>query len=297
MAAAVAARSRAAATAAWARLLSHQHLAAASTSLPHLAGTPRILPPRRHLAFSSASPGDDSPRGGGGRPKQMPFQNERVVYELLAEQERERKRDREERKKAGEEVDEEAEAAEDFFGVRPLLEKLERRKAKEARVPDDVFWEPTDSDSDEDDERFSADSVRRRADEFDRKCKRHNELLRSFAEAGNELMIDSRPSPPFPPHFTLMMCSCISSVHTSVQMQDRNFGVDRIAAVTGSCVLPFLQRFHVPEKMKQFPLFCHVSKQRTISTTFRFHVCVCNCFSSACTSGQMLDHIFALVAD
>ena len=188
MAAAVAARSRAAATAAWARLLSHHHIAAASTtSLPHLAfSTPRILPPRRHLAFSSAAPGDDSPRGGGGRPKQMPFQNERVVYELLAEQERERKRDREERRKAGEEVDEEAEAAEDFFGVRPLLEKLERRKAKEARVPDDVFWEPTDSDSDEDDERFSADSVRRRADEFDRKCKRHNELLRSFAEAGND---------------------------------------------------------------------------------------------------------------
>jgi len=86
------------------------------------------------------------------------MQSERAVSELLAEQERERRR-------AGEEVDEAAELAEDFLGVRPLLEKLERRKAKEAAKPppDDSFWEPTDSDSDEDDERFSADSVRRRA--------------------------------------------------------------------------------------------------------------------------------------
>jgi small subunit ribosomal protein S5 len=124
------------------------------------------------------------------------MQNERVIYELLAEVERERKRDQEDRKKKGEEVDEEAEAAEDFLGVKPLIEKLERRKAKEARVPDDAFWEPTDSDSDEDDERFSADSVRRRADEFDRKCKRQSELLRSFAEAGNN---DSTSH--FPSHF------------------------------------------------------------------------------------------------
>jgi small subunit ribosomal protein S5 len=120
--------------------------------------------------------------------------NERVIHELLAEMERQRKRDQEERRKNGEEVDEEAEAAEDFFGVKPLIEKLERRKAKEARIPDDTFWEPTDSDSDEDDERFSPDSVRRRADEFDRKCKRHSELLRSFAEAGNNTLSLSLPS-------------------------------------------------------------------------------------------------------
>ncbi|EMS46395.1 hypothetical protein TRIUR3_10979 [Triticum urartu] len=78
---------------------------------------------------------------------------------------------------------EEEEEEEDFMGVKPLIEKLERRNAKEANLPDESFLEPSDSESDEDDERFSSDSIRRRVDEFDRKCKRQSELLRSFAEA------------------------------------------------------------------------------------------------------------------
>ncbi|KAM0825162.1 hypothetical protein ACQ4PT_069740 [Festuca glaucescens] len=238
--AAVAARSRAAATASWARILSHHHVADASTSLPQLVN-PRILPPRRHLAFSSASASPGGGGGGGGfgggsRPQQSPMQNERVIYELLAEVERERKRDQEERKKKGEEVDEEAEAAEDFLGVKPLIEKLERRKAKEARIPDDAFWEPTDSDSDEDDERFSADSVRRRADEFDRKCKRQSELLRSFAEAEN---LDDA-------HKLMMKIDKFEQRHLALPLEYRVIGdmMNRLKDATGKERFILLQKLN-----------------------------------------------------
>ena len=185
-AAAAAARSRAATAAAWARLLSHRRVAAAaaSGSLPHLAG-PRIAPQRRHFAFSSASPG-----AGGGARDSEPLFTEQTVYDLLAQLERERQKEREDRRKAGaggggegKGDEEEEEEEEDFLGVKPLIEKLERRNAKEANLPDESFLEPSDSESDEDDERFSSDSIRRRVDEFDRKCKRQSELLRSFAEA------------------------------------------------------------------------------------------------------------------
>jgi small subunit ribosomal protein S5 len=165
--AAAAARSRAAA--AWARLISLRPL-----PLPHhhqqLAS--RIIPPRRNLAFSA----------GAADEWYQKFQSERVVHELLAELERERQQDR--RKEGKGDGKDEEEEEEDFMGVKPLIEKLERRKAKEAAAADEDFWEPTDSDSDEDDDRYTPDAVKRRVDEFDRKCKRHAELLNSFAEAG-----------------------------------------------------------------------------------------------------------------
>ncbi|PWZ20969.1 30S ribosomal protein S5 [Zea mays] len=174
MAAAVA-RSRAAA--AWARLLSlRPHSLASSTALPrhgHHLGS-RITPPRRHLAFSASS--------GDARPHL--FQSERVVHELLAEVERERQRERQDRRaKDGKDQEEEPEEdEEDYMGVKPLIEKLERRKTKEMAAAEG-FWEPTDSDSDEDDERYTPDAIKQRVDEFERKCKRHEEFLQSFAEA------------------------------------------------------------------------------------------------------------------
>ncbi|OEL20563.1 hypothetical protein BAE44_0018423 [Dichanthelium oligosanthes] len=169
--AAAAARSRAAA--AWARLLSlRPHPITTSTSIPrhHHLGS-RIMPPRRHLAFS-ASAGDDWSQ----------IQSERAVHELLAEVERERQRERQDRPSKDGEQEEEPEE-EDYMGVKPLIEKLERRKAKETADVDEGYWEPTDSDSDEEDERYTPDAIKRRVDEFERKCKRHGELLQSFAEA------------------------------------------------------------------------------------------------------------------
>lgn len=175
MAAAAAARSRAAA--AWARLISLRPL-----PLPyqhhhnHQQLASRIMPPRRYLAFSA----------GGAEKSYQQIQSERVVHDLLAELERERQRDREDRRKEGKGDDKEdgEEEEEDYMGIKPLIEKLERRKAKEAAAADEGFWEPTDSDSDEDDERYTPDAIKKRVDEFDRKCKRHAELLNSFAEAG-----------------------------------------------------------------------------------------------------------------
>lgn len=111
-----------------------------------------------------------------------PIQGDRIVRELLAEVEREKQLEREERKKKGLEPLEDED--EDYMGVGPLIEKLERRRAKE---PENIeqFWEPTDSDSDEDDERYSAEEIQKNMDIFEQKCKRHGELLKNFAEAEN----------------------------------------------------------------------------------------------------------------
>lgn len=112
---------------------------------------------RRRRRGGGRRHGDGEPRRDGG-PKVFDAWPRRSGWGLS---------DREERREEGPD-----EAAEDFLGVRLLVEKLERRRAKDSaagRAPDeDVFgwdWEPTDSDSDEDDERFSQDSVRRRVDE------------------------------------------------------------------------------------------------------------------------------------
>ncbi|CAD5183424.1 unnamed protein product [Musa acuminata subsp. malaccensis] len=110
-----------------------------------------------------------------------PVMGDRVVQELLAAVEREKQMAREERRKAGVALDGEDEDEEDYMGVTPLIEKLEKKKAKDLDGTD-RFWVPTDSESD-DDERFSPDEVKKRLDEFEKKCKRHAELLKNFAEA------------------------------------------------------------------------------------------------------------------
>uniref|UniRef100_J3L8Q9 S5 DRBM domain-containing protein n=1 Tax=Oryza brachyantha TaxID=4533 RepID=J3L8Q9_ORYBR len=178
-AAAAAARSRAAVTcAAWVRLLSQRSNPLAS-STHHLPS--RIVSQRRHFAFSASSSSSSS-----GSSRLQKIQSERVIHDLLAELDRERQEDRKDAAAdADDDDDDDDDEEEDYLGVKPLIEKLERRKAKEAASPDDSFWEPTDSDSDEEDERYTPDAIKRRVDEFERKCKRHDELLRSFAEAEN----------------------------------------------------------------------------------------------------------------
>ena len=102
----------------------------------------------------------------------------------MAEVDKDRQREREQRKRAGldtKDIDEEDE--EDYMGIMPFIEKLEKEKLK--NVGDlNKYEEPTDSDSDEDDERFGPDAVQKRFDEFQRKFKRHQELLKNFTEAG-----------------------------------------------------------------------------------------------------------------
>ncbi|XXG67881.1 hypothetical protein AAC387_Pa06g1121 [Persea americana] len=106
----------------------------------------------------------------------------RTIQELLAEVEREKQREREEKKRKGEAVEEDDEEEEDYMGVGPLIEKLEKEKLKDTGSLDD-FEEPTDSESDEDDERFTQDALKKRAEDFEKKFKRHEELLKNFTEA------------------------------------------------------------------------------------------------------------------
>ncbi|PON98204.1 Ribosomal protein [Trema orientale] len=107
----------------------------------------------------------------------------RVVEDLLAELEKDRQREREQRKRAGldtKDIDEEEN--EDYLGLTPIIEKLEKEKLK--NVGDlNKYEEATDSDSDEDDERFTPEAIKKRNDEFQRKFKRHQELLKNFTDA------------------------------------------------------------------------------------------------------------------
>lgn len=112
------------------------------------------------------------------------------MQELLAEVELEKKREIEQRKRAGLDVKEiEDENEEDYMGVGPLIEKLEKEKLKDTTELN-RDEEPTDSDSDEDDERFSPDAVKKRVEVFEKKFKRHEELLNNFVEAGNPLVFE-----------------------------------------------------------------------------------------------------------
>ncbi|RVW77441.1 hypothetical protein CK203_048093 [Vitis vinifera] len=105
------------------------------------------------------------------------------MQELLAEVEREKQREKEQRKRAGLDVKEiEDEDEEDYMGVGPLIEKLEKEKLKNSGDLN-MYEERTDSDSDEDDERFTTEAVKKRARCFEKKFKRHGELLNNFAEA------------------------------------------------------------------------------------------------------------------
>ncbi|KAK4796633.1 hypothetical protein SAY86_028959 [Trapa natans] len=108
-----------------------------------------------------------------------------AVQELLGELEMEKQREREARKRAGLDTkDIDAEEEEDFMGVGPLIEKLEKEKLKESSSTDlFAYEEPTDSDSDEDDERLNPENMRKNFELFEKKIKRHDELLNNFAES------------------------------------------------------------------------------------------------------------------
>ncbi|KAH7842789.1 hypothetical protein Vadar_009272 [Vaccinium darrowii] len=116
--------------------------------------------------------------------KNCPYSTARI-QELLAELEREKNKEREERKRAGlDTADIDAEDEEDYLGVGPFIEKLEKEKEKKDTSDLNMYEEPTDSES-EDDERFAPDAVKKRAELFEKKFTRHEELLKNFTDAGN----------------------------------------------------------------------------------------------------------------
>ncbi|CAI9090798.1 OLC1v1025650C1 [Oldenlandia corymbosa var. corymbosa] len=108
---------------------------------------------------------------------------QRQIQNLLFQIEKDRQREREERKRKGlDTADIDAEEDEDSIGVGPLIEKLEKRKAKED-ADSNLYEEWSESDSDDDDERYSPEAVQKKIDVFEKKFKRHEQLLKSFTDA------------------------------------------------------------------------------------------------------------------
>ncbi|KAJ4843260.1 hypothetical protein Tsubulata_009863 [Turnera subulata] len=109
----------------------------------------------------------------------------RAVFELQSELEKEKQRERESRIRQGldtKDIDEEDK--EDYLGVGPLIEKLEKERAKV--IPDSLlnqFEEPTDSDSDDDDQRFSPEAIKKSEDQLEKKTRRMEELQKNFSDS------------------------------------------------------------------------------------------------------------------
>ncbi|XP_011077111.1 golgin subfamily A member 6-like protein 6 [Sesamum indicum] len=107
----------------------------------------------------------------------------RALQDLTYQVQQERAREREERIKAGlDTADLDAEEEEDYMGVGPLIEKLEKEKAKGEPRDLNRYEEQTDSDSDDDD-RFSKEAENKLIDQFEKKFKKHEELLDNFTKA------------------------------------------------------------------------------------------------------------------
>lgn len=103
----------------------------------------------------------------------------RIVQDLLTQVERDRLREKNERIRAGlDTANIDAECEEDYMGVGPLIEKLEKEKLKESPQLN-RYEEPTDSDSDEEDK----EAYQKKFDDFERKFKKHEELLKNFTDA------------------------------------------------------------------------------------------------------------------
>ncbi|KAF6154749.1 hypothetical protein GIB67_032361 [Kingdonia uniflora] len=104
------------------------------------------------------------------------------IQELLGELEHEKRRDREKRIKAGLPPDN-PEDEEDFMGVGPLIEKIEKETKKNGISRLDMLYEePTDSDREED-ERDTFDAKNRRAEVLEKKLEKHEELVDSLNKA------------------------------------------------------------------------------------------------------------------
>ncbi|KAK7351467.1 hypothetical protein VNO77_10954 [Canavalia gladiata] len=102
-----------------------------------------------------------------------------IVQDLLAQVERDRLREKNERTRLGlDTADIDAECEEDYMGIGPLIEKLEKEKLKDC--PElNRYEEPTDSDSDEEDR----DEYRKKFQDFERKFEKHKELVKNFTDA------------------------------------------------------------------------------------------------------------------
>lgn len=112
------------------------------------------------------------------------------LTKLANEIELEKQKEREDKRKAGILVDEAAEDEEDYMGVNPLIEKLEKEDAKTGGMYCAVTWDPSfdddndhDSEDDDEDDPEVAEEIRKHNVMVNRKIKRYQELLMEFAGA------------------------------------------------------------------------------------------------------------------
>lgn len=124
------------------------------------------------------------PRPFSTAPKSSWNYDDKFVKQLLADVEAEKSREREARKVAGlDTADIDAEEHEDYMGIGPRIAKLEKLNLKDANSPDLYkFEEPTDT---EDSDEETREEFEKRKSMFEKKFKRHEELLRNFVDAGN----------------------------------------------------------------------------------------------------------------
>ncbi|XP_073293378.1 uncharacterized protein [Primulina huaijiensis] len=105
---------------------------------------------------------------------------DRAVKGLSSQMWRDKMREKEERLKVGmDTADIDAIDEDDRVGIDALIDRWAREKGDSSG---NRYEEPTDSESD-DDERFSAEAVNKRIDQFEKKFKRHEELLDKFTKA------------------------------------------------------------------------------------------------------------------
>ncbi|XP_027354796.1 uncharacterized protein LOC113864830 [Abrus precatorius] len=103
----------------------------------------------------------------------------RIVQDLLSQVEKDRLREKNERTRLGlDTADIDAEYEEDYMRVGPLIDKLRKESLKDD--PElNRYEEPTDSDSDEEDN----EEVQKRFRDFERKFEKHQDLLKGFTDA------------------------------------------------------------------------------------------------------------------
>ncbi|EEF38399.1 30S ribosomal protein S5, putative [Ricinus communis] len=160
----------------WSRILLYQSL-----KKPKKPFIPQLS--RKISTFSQFPPTQTAPFFNSSKThfSTSPAASDRVIKDLLAELEREKQREREARKRTGldtKDIDQEDE--EDYMGVGLLIDKLEKEKLKPFKGDLNLREEPSDSESDDDDERFGREALTKRFELFKKKHERHTKLLDNF---------------------------------------------------------------------------------------------------------------------
>ncbi|XP_057801628.1 uncharacterized protein LOC131016866 [Salvia miltiorrhiza] len=143
-----------------------------------LCTTPRYSPPPPSPIFATQITRNYSSNFSDLSPNARLAAANRAFDEIEAAAASERRREREAKIRAGIAVDDEEEE-EDYLGVGPLIEKYERQNAKDKPSELNRHEEPTDSDSEPEDE----EAINMRSDMFQKKFDQFEKFLDKFSKA------------------------------------------------------------------------------------------------------------------